>query len=86
MRIRGIEKIHFTTKDGQLISGNRFHTGEDIPADRGVGEATDKFFLSDAKIAQLDFTPAVGMNVDVLYSRYGKVIALRLLDDVIIDL
>ncbi len=86
MRILGIENIRFTTKDGQLISGNRFHTGDEIPADRGVGEATEKFFLSDARVAQLDFKPAVGMNVDVLYSRYGKVIALRLLDDVIIDL
>ena len=39
-------------------------------------------------MSTLDFTPAVGMTVEVFYNRYGKVATLRLLsnDNSFVDL
>lgn len=83
MKIIGIEKIRFEAKDGQIISGKRFHTGEDIPADRGTGQATDRFFMSDGKLANLNFEPAVGNVIQIYFNRYGKVASMSLVDDLI---
>ncbi len=77
-KIVGFETVSFVAKDGTRITGNTYHTTTPIPSDRGVGEKTDHFFLSAAKIAALDFTPAVNQEVQVLYSRYGKPASLVL--------
>lgn len=83
--IVGIEPINFD-KDGKKISGKRLYTLEDIPAGRGTGKKSDKIFLSDAKLAQLDFTPAVGQTVAIYYNRYGTPSHIALVEDDIIDL
>ena len=81
--IVGIESIEFKTKDGETITGSRIHMTEDIPAGRGMGKTVDSFFLSTARLAQLDFMPAVGQNIEVLYSKFGKLKTVRLVDDLI---
>ena len=41
--------------------------------------------MSAAKLAALDFVPAVNQTVEIYYNRFGKVATLRLVDDIIID-
>lgn len=83
-KVIGIEEIHFTGKNGDEVHGKRVHFTDNIDADRGVGEAADKVFLSAAKLAALDFAPAVGQDIDILYDRYGRVKAIRVVEDDII--
>ena len=78
--IVGIENVNFE-KDGKEIRGARLYTLEDIPAGRGTGKKSDKIFLSEAKLKQMSFTPAVGQTVAVYYNRYGGVNHIGLTDD-----
>lgn len=80
--IVGIETVDYV-KDGKPIKGQRFHTTEEIPVGHGIGKKSDKFFLSDIKLAMLDFTPAVGDNVAVYYNRYGSISHIAQVDDMI---
>lgn len=80
--IVGVEPVNFE-KDGKKVSGTRFYTLEDIPAGRGTGKKADKIFLSEAKLKQMSFTPAVGQTVAVYYNRFGGVNHISLTDDII---
>lgn len=79
--IVGIEEVAFTGKDGTEVRGKRIHFTEAIAADRGVGEAGDKIFLSAAKLAALEFAPTVGQHIEVLYDKNGRVKAVTVVDD-----
>lgn len=82
--IIGIVNSSFTPKDSSTpIEGSTFYVTNPIPSQRGEGSSAERFFLSKAKLSTLDFTPSVGMDIEVLYNRYGKVSTLRLLDDII---
>lgn len=84
MKIVGVKNTKFKSKDtGDTIEGKTLYTTETIDPERGTGEETDHFFLSKAKLADLDFTPAPGQTVNVLYNRYGRVATVKLVDDVI---
>lgn len=83
-KIIGIEDVAFTGKDGTEVRGKRIHFTEAIAADRGVGEAGDKIFLSAAKLVTMDFTPVVGQDIDILYDKNGRVKAVNIVDDPII--
>ncbi|MEA4895244.1 MAG: hypothetical protein VB064_08270 [Oscillospiraceae bacterium] len=80
--IIGIQPTAFDTKDGTHIRGSSIYVTAALDPKRGgQGQSSDKFFLTDAKLAALDFTPAPGQVVAVLYNRFGKVQELRLLDE-----
>lgn len=81
-KIIGIANAHFTPKDSDTpITGKTIYTTEPMDPKRGQGETADHFFMTSARLATLDFTPAVGQTVEVFYSKFGKVTNLRLLDD-----
>lgn len=80
-KIIGIALCSFKLKDGSTMEGKTIYTSTPIDPKRGQGVATEHFFLSAAKLAALGFTPALGQTVEVLYSKYGKVSQLRLIDD-----
>ena len=79
-KIVGTQDTAFKTKDGQMMEGKTVYTEQSIPPGRGAGYRTDKFFLSAAKLAALDFQPSVGDTVQVLYNRWGRVQTIRLVD------
>lgn len=83
-KICGIENVAFTGKDGTEVRGKRIHFTEAIAADRGVGEAADRLFLSDAKLVAMDFTPVVGQDIDILYDKNGRVKGVTVVDDLIV--
>lgn len=61
-----------------MVEGLTVYTTDPIAPERGEGVSTDRFFLSAAKLQALSFQPAVGMEVEVLYTKWGKVGTLRL--------
>lgn len=83
-RIVGVVNTSFETKDKTRIEGTTIHTLEAIDPKRGNGEAADHFFISRAKLAELDFTPAVGQEITELYNKYGKISKLILVDEEVI--
>ncbi len=80
-KIIGIANANFTPKDSETaITGKTFYTTEPMDPKRGQGETADHFFLTSAKLDTLDFTPAVGQTIDILYNRYGRVATVKLVD------
>lgn len=81
MKLIGIADTHFKTKDGIEIVGKNLYLTEQIDPKRGQGESAERIFLSEKKLSDLNFTPVIGMTIEVLFNRYGKVASLRVLDD-----
>lgn len=79
VKIVGIVRTSFQPKDSATtIEGLTIHTTEPIARDRGEGVVTDHFFLTMDKLKSLQFTPAVGQEIEVLYTKWGKVGTLNL--------
>lgn len=81
--IVGLSRTSFTGQDGTPVEGKTFFVTEPIDPKRGEGVSAERFFLSRAKLAALDFSPEVGQVVDVLYNRFGRVTSLSLVDPVV---
>lgn len=70
----------FKGSDGTQVEGIRFFITEKMDPRRGEGVTAERVFLSNKKLALLDFTPEVGNEVQVFYNRFGKVDSMRLVD------
>ncbi len=79
--VLGIQDVNFKGRDGQPVEGKTVFLAQKIPAQRGRGQSAERIFLSTAKLTELGFVLDVGMSVEVLYNRYGKVHTLRRLDN-----
>lgn len=84
-KIIGVVNTSFEAKDGSKVEGMTIHVLDEIDTKRGVGQSADHFFISSKKIAELDFKPSVGQDIQTLYNKYGRVQTLRLLDEEVID-
>ena len=80
-KIIGCEHKNFTTQKGDTIEGVSLYVTDKIPPQRGEGCMGDRIFLSKNKLNDLSFVPAVGMDIEVLYNKYGKVSTIRLIAD-----
>lgn len=80
--IVGVVSTSFKTKDNdRTIEGKMIYVTTPIdPKRNGQGVATDRFFLSEDRIKTLDFVPAPGQIVEVLYNRFGKIATLKFVD------
>lgn len=88
-KVVGTINTAFTAKDGKDVVGMTVHVTEPIDSKRGHGVETDHFFLSENKLRDLDFTPAVGQSIEAYYNKYGKIGTLKLIspaDDELIDI
>lgn len=72
MKIIGIKKLDFTTKDGDVIKGQQLFLTSPIEPDKGEGDETDKVFLSAEKLSTMAFKPKLYDEVTVIYNKYGK--------------
>ncbi len=71
IKIVGTRDTSFTTQDGKQINGmSVFFTMLD---DKVVGVMTGKHFISLDALGAFSVQPKVGLDVRVLYNRYGKV-------------
>ena len=66
-KIVGIEAVEFNGRDGTPVKRVTIHTSEDLDPKRGQGVRVEHYFMSDAKLANLTFRPAVGQNVNVYF-------------------
>lgn len=80
-KIIGIIPTRFTAKNGDQISGTTIYLTTPIDPKRGKGEESERVFLSTAKCEALDFQLVVGIEVEVLFNRFGKVQILRQVDE-----
>ncbi|MET0017952.1 hypothetical protein [Oscillibacter sp.] len=82
MEIIGISPTDFTTKDGKRIEGSTIYVTEPLDSKRGgQGKSAEKFFISTSKLSALDFKPALGQSVEVLYNKFGRIQTIRHCDD-----
>lgn len=73
--VLGFTHKHLTFDDGRSCDGYFLYLGDqrkDV-----IGLATERVFISDAKIA--GYSPAVDDELKVYYNRYGKVDMVELL-------
>lgn len=75
MKIIGIQKSSFDTKDGKHISGCFLFLTEERSNVQGV--ATERIFLSDDKLC--GYSPSIGDEIKPYYNRFGKVDFVELL-------
>lgn len=75
VQVIGYRNVDFKGQDGDSVSGVSIYVTESIEKN-GEGYATDKIFLSTAKIADLGYKPQLGDRLEVQYNRYGKVAAV----------
>lgn len=84
-KIIGKANTSFKAKDGTQVEGMTLYVTEPISREKGKGERADKIFLTTAKLFSLNFTPDVGNDVKIFYTRFGKVETLQLLDNDVLD-
>lgn len=77
MKVVGIKSSSFEGSDGKEVRGTNFYFTYPL-AGKGDGEGTDRVYLTEKRLSELDFSPAIGDEVEVEYNRYGKASGLRL--------
>lgn len=81
-KIVGIIKTSFIPKDSKVpVEGLSVYVTEPINPKRGEGVSTDHFFLDKDKVSALNFTVSLNQEVEILYTKWGKVGSLRLIDE-----
>lgn len=76
MTVIGYERSDFVAKEtGAEVKGVQLYLARAIVPDKGKGNAVDRVYLTDAKLAANHFDPAgaIGKNVALYYNRWGKV-------------
>ena len=71
MKILGYKISAFDTKDGKHITGVTFYGSYKSDSSECFGLCTDKYFISDQKLAGQKFE--IGQEITPVYNRYGKV-------------
>lgn len=80
-KIEGVVEVDFKNDKGETIAGKTVYYTEPLDPDRGEGRFAGKLFFSAAKLAALNYSPAVGQVVNFLYDRGGKVKSVAVVDD-----
>lgn len=70
MKVIGYRKSEFTTPDNKNISGYNIFLS--YPLDKGVGEGSERMFMTVDKLLACGYTPEIGDEIRVEYNRYGK--------------
>ena len=70
MQIIGIRPSSFTGDDGTRVNGQNIYMT--YPLDKGEGMGAERVFVTNEKLVQWPYRPAVGDEVEVIYNRYGK--------------
>lgn len=82
MKIIGMKKSNFTTKEGTLIEGFNVYLTYELTGEGADGLGCERVYITQAKIDKCGLKPEVGDSVELSYNRFGKVAAiLPMLDD-----
>lgn len=79
--IIGIKNISFTGSKGDIVTGKSIFYSDPISQGAGEGVAADRVFVSSQKLSNLGFTPALGQEVEVHFTRLGHFSTMRLVSD-----
>lgn len=76
MKVIGFRKSSFKGDDGQTVSGvNLFLTEK---CEKGEGQSCDRVYITDQRLTACGYTPKIGDEVKLEYTRYGKCSGVRL--------
>ena len=70
MKIIGIRPSSFKGDKGEEITGKNIYVT--FPLDKGVGSGAERVFVTEAKMADWSYKPAVGDEVNIIYNRFGR--------------
>lgn len=71
MKVIGIRPSSFNGSDGKTVSGVNLYLTEKLS--QGEGYSAERVFVTQAKLNEWNYAPAVGDQVELSYNRYGKV-------------
>lgn len=71
MKVIGIRPCSFNGSDGSTVSGVNLYLTEQLS--QGEGYSAERVFVTQAKLNEWTYSPAVGDKVELSYNRYGKV-------------
>ncbi len=80
-KIIGIKNVSFAGRNGDTVTGKSVFYSDPIAANAGEGVAADRVFVSSQKLSNLGFTPALGQEVEVHFTRLGHFSTMRLVSD-----
>lgn len=70
-RVIGFQRKHLAFKDGNEIDGYDLYVCSER---KGItGYAAERIFVSDARLASSNYTPALDDLLSIYYNRYGKI-------------
>ncbi len=70
MEIIGIRPSSFKAQDGTEVQGSNIYVT--YPLEQGTGYGSERIYMTQAKLSKMDYKPAVGDEVEVIYNRFGK--------------
>lgn len=76
MKIIGMKKSDFTTKEGTMVTGYNVYLTYELTGDGADGLGCERVYLTQAKLDKSGFKPEVGDTVELTYNRFGKVAAI----------
>lgn len=80
MKIIGYKRSNFRAEDGKEITGYNIYLGYPLSGDDADGMAAlQKIYFSDRKLAESEYSPCVGDNVEISYNRFKKPLSIRLI-------
>lgn len=82
MTVIGFERSDFTPRGTDTrITGYNVFLARGVDPTKGKGTATERIYLTDARLAACGFEldKALGKNVTIMYSRYGKPVSIALM-------
>ena len=78
-KIIGIRPSSFKGDQGEMVTGKNIYVS--YPLDKGEGLGADRFFVTDKKMADWFYVPAVGDEIRLEYNRFGKVSGMSLITE-----
>jgi uncharacterized protein (DUF2147 family) len=77
-RVLGIAKLDFTTKDGNVVKGTKFHCA--FKDESIEGTAVDTFFVNaDSSISKMIEGVTINCDVDMTFNQKGRLEGIKLL-------
>lgn len=79
MKVVGFRKSSFKGGDGEMIHGVNIYVTGPMEGNGGEGEMSDRIYLTEKRLKEIGYSPAVGDEIKPEYNRFGKVSGLELL-------
>lgn len=76
MKVIGIKRSDFSTKDGTQIEGYNIYLTYALTGDQAKGDGCERVYITKTKLESNGYMPEVGDEVTLTYNRYGKVAAI----------